>query len=410
MPRFLRWFAGAVVLVGGSYAFRPVPRPACDPGNAGLTLPDGFCATLFAEVPTARHVAVAPDGVVYVSSQAQNVGGVYALRDRDGDGHADDSERFGSGNGTGVAASADAVWFAPADRVIRWDRTPGMLAPEGDGTVIVSGMPTGGHRAKPITLGPDGALYVDHGSASNSCQEQDRRAESPGRRPCPELAVRAGVWRYDANRPGQTPADGERWATGLRNAMALAVNPTTGLLWGATHGRDQLSANWGFSDRDNAEKPAEEFGPIARGADYGWPYCYYDPIEHRKVLAPEYGGDGRKVGECGATTQPSIAFPGHWAPMQLTFYTSDAFGPAYTGGAFLAFHGSWNRAPLPQAGYRVVFIPFRNGQPTGEYSTFAIGADSPTGLRASGVAAGPDGSLYIVSDQAGKVWRVTTTR
>jgi glucose/arabinose dehydrogenase len=403
-----RVLLGALLLAGGAYAFRPAPAQACDPDNAGLRLPDGFCATLFAQVPAARHVAVAPDGVVYVASQAQNAGGVHALRDRDGDGHADDQELFGPTGGTGVAVTADAIWFATSDRVIRWDRVAGTLAPRGDGTVIVSGMPTGGHRAKPITLGPDGALYVDHGSASNSCQEQDRRNGSSGRRPCPELAYRAGVWRYDADRAGQTPADGERWATGLRNAMALAVNPTTGVLWGATHGRDRLSA-WGFSDEDNAEKPAEEFGPIAKGADYGWPYCYYDPIEHRKVLAPEYGGDGQRVGACGDKTQPAIAFPGHWAPMQLNFDTSDAFGPAYQGGAFLAFHGSWNRAPLPQAGYRVVFIPFRNGQPTGEYSTFAIDADSPTGLRASGVAVGPEGAVYIASDRAGKVWRVTTT-
>ncbi len=102
-------------------------------------------------------------------------------------------------------------------------------------------------------------------------------------------------------------------------------------------------------------------------------------------------------------------FPGHWAPLQLAFVPRrSALGAAYEGGAFLAFHGSWNRAPLPQAGYRVVFIPFRNGEPVGSYTTFATGVGAPTALRASGVAVAPDGSaLYIGSDQAGKIWRVT---
>ena len=125
------------------------------------------------------------------------------------------------------------------------------------------------------------------------------------------------------------------------------------------------------------------------------------------MLAPEYGGDGTAQGDCGERTQPAIAFPGHWAPMQLAFYTSDAFGPAYRDGAFLAFHGSWNRAPLPQAGFRVVFIPFADGEPTGEYQTFAVSSDSETGLRPSGVAVGPDGALYIGSDQSGRIYRVT---
>jgi glucose/arabinose dehydrogenase len=395
-----------LVGLGALLGFRHAPV-ACDPGNAGLKLPAGFCATLFAEVGGARHVAVSADGVVYVASSARTGGGVTALRDADGDGHAEARAQFGPGGGTGVAVSGDAVYFGMNDRIIRYPRRSGELAPSAEGTVIVSGLPTGGHSATTMALGPDGAIYVDHGSRSNSCQEQDRSDRSPGVRPCPELSERAGVWRYDATRAGQTPTPEARWATGLRNAMALAVNPSTGLLWGAPHGRDQLAANWGFPVETSAEKPAEEFGPIAKGADYGWPYCYFDPITKKKVLAPEYGGDGERQGECADKTQPAIGFPGHWAPMALAFYPSDRFGPAYRGGAFMAFHGSWNRAPLPQAGFRVVFIPFANGQPTGEWSTFAIDAESPTGLRASGVAVGPDGAVYVASDQAGKVWRIT---
>lgn len=405
--RHIRSFALVAGVVVAGLAMRQHPAATCDPDNAGLTLPDGFCATLFAEVPGARHLAVSPDGVVFAGSRARQGGGAVALRDADGDGHAEQMARFGPGSGTGIGASADAVWFGMDDRIIRYPRAQGELAPVGEGTVIVSDLPTGGHSATTLTLGPDGAMYVDHGSRTNSCQAADRKDRSPGVRPCPELSERAGIWRYDANRAGQTPASGVHWGTGFRNAMAIAVQPTTGLLWGASHGRDQLAANWGFSDEASAEKPAEEFGLIAKGADFGWPYCYYDGALKAKVLAPEYGGDGKMIGECASKTQPAIAFPAHWAPMQLAFNPHADLGAAYQNGAFLAFHGSWNRAPLPQEGFRVVFMPFKDNKPTGAYSTFAVGSTGKTSLRPSGVAVGPDGALYIASDQSGKVWRIT---
>jgi glucose/arabinose dehydrogenase len=177
-------------------------------------------------------------------------------------------------------------------------------------------------------------------------------------------------------------------------------------LYAAPHGRDQLGANWGFSDSLNAELPSEEFVVVTRGDDFGWPYCYYDHLQRRKVLAPEYGGDGKSAGRCGQAKRPAIGFPGHWAPMAIAFQPSDAFGKDYQGGAFVAFHGSWNRAPLPQAGFRVAFVPFRDGKPTGEYSTFATRRDNSQGLRAAGVAIGPDGSLYIADENAGTITRV----
>jgi glucose/arabinose dehydrogenase len=192
--------------------------------------------------------------------------------------------------------------------------------------------------------------------------------------------------------------------------MALATQPSTGALFAAVHGRDQLSDNWGFSDTVNANNPAEELVRAQSGDDYGWPYCYYSNQYKKKVLAPEYGGDGEKVGRCTAAKNPMVAFPGHWAPMALAFYTSDSFGTRYRGGLFVAFHGSWNRAPLPQQGYRVVFVPFAHGRPTGDYTDFATEKAGPTSLRAAGVAVGPDGSLYISADQNGKIWKVTRAK
>ena len=396
-------FSIAVVLL----AFKPTPPPACDPDNGELMLPKGFCATTYASLSGVRHIAIAPNGDVFA---AGGRGGVTALRDRKGTGHADTTITFGGGSGTGIALGANAIYFAPNDRVIRFAWKPGSLTPSDSGTVIVSGLPVGGHTAKTLALSKDGAsIFVDHGSASNICLGRGAGVKSQSPMPCPELPTRAGTWRYDTRRFGQTLPDGERWTTGVRNGMALAVEPTTGVLWGATHGRDDLRGSLGFSDQDNAEKPAEEFGVFAKGADYGWPYCYYDPIEKKKMLGPEYGGDGVKQGDCATKTQPTIAFPGHWAPLALNFVPSrNSFGPEYASGAFLAFHGSWNRAPLPQAGFRVVFIPFKNGKAVGTYTTFADG--STTQIKISGVVMAPDGSaLFIASDGAGKIWRVVPT-
>src|SRR6185312_3612470 len=204
----------------------------------------------------------------------------------------------------------------------------------------------GNHQAKTLAFGAADAMYVKIGSATNSCQVADRKAGSPGRDPCSELERHAGIWQFSASRTGQRFTDGKRIATGLRNAEAIAIQPGTGDLYAAIHGRDQLADSWGFSDEISAENPAEELVRVQPGDNFGWPYCYYSNQYRKKVLAPEYGGDGRKVGRCAAAKDPIIAFPGHWAPMSLAFYPSDKFGSACSGGLFIAFHGSWNRAPL----------------------------------------------------------------
>jgi glucose/arabinose dehydrogenase len=393
----------------------PLENSKCDADNGGLVLPEGFCATLVAgQLGPVRQLAVGPNGDLYAALSGKPgdaTGGVLAFRDRDGDGKPDERASFGPGGGNDVKLHNGYLYFALNDRVVRYQLSGGKLEPGGKEEVVVSELPSdGGHTAKSIAFGPDGAMYVNIGSKTNSCQKTDRLPASPGHDPCTELEQRAGIWRFSADRPGQRFADGRRFATGLRNAMALASQPGTGTLFAAVHGRDQLSANWGFSNEVNANNPAEELVLVEPNGDYGWPYCYYSNQYRKKVLAPEYGGDGEKVGRCSSAKNPLVAFPGHWAPMALAFYPSDAFGPEYGNGMFAAFHGSWNRDPLPQAGYRVVFIPFANGRPTGEYSTFATDKGGPTALRASGVAVAPDGSLYISADQNGKIWRVVKNK
>ncbi len=197
--------------------------------------------------------------------------------------------------------------------------------------------------------------------------------------------------------------------------MGLAVDPGTGSLFASQHGRDQLAANWPklYTDALSAELPAEVVFRLEAGGDYGWPYCYYDWRRRQNVLQPEYGGDGKTQGRCETAPRPVVAFPGHWAPDGLTFYNARHFPLKYRGGLFIAFHGSWNRAPLPQAGYKVMFVPIARGVAIGPAEIFADGFAgatlTPQGAkyRPTGLTVGPDGSLYVASDQGeGAVFRI----
>lgn len=392
-----------------------VQRPACAAGNGGLTLPKGFCAVLVAEsLGTVRHLAVATNGDIFAAKraprgQAGGTGGIVVLRDADGDGKAELVSAFYDGpGGSGIALAPDAVYFGQNDRILRFPWSPGALKPTGMPEIIASGLPVEGHDQKGIALGPAGALFVSFGSRTNSCQtpDLDRKGPGPGINPCTELEQRAGVWRFDARKLNQTPADAKRWATGLRNAMALSIDPATGTLYAGIHGRDNLTENWKFPAEEGRENPAEVFHALPEGADAGWPYCYFDSRKKVKLQNPEYGGDGTKVGDCAAKETPLFSFPGHWAPNATTFYRATQFPEAYQGGVFIAFHGSWNRAPAPQQGFRVVFAPLKNGKAAGAWETFATPAGNPASIRPSGLAVGPDGSLYIGADAQQRIWRV----
>lgn len=390
----------------------------CAPDNAGLALPEGFCAIVVADsVGRARHLTVAPNGDVVVALAAGRDagGGVLILRDTTGDGVADVALRFGDGTGNDVELHAGALYYARNESVLRYRWTPGSPAPAEPPDTIVSSLPAArSHRAKSLAFDGRGGMYVNVGSPSNACQAESRTPGGRGQDPCPELETRAGIWRFAADRVGQTFEDGTRFATGLRNTVALAVRSQDGHLYGAVHGRDQLATLWPeyYDDAASAEKPSEEFVRITEGSDFGWPYCYHDPASNLKVLAPEYGGDGHTVGRCEHASQPLIGFPAHWAPNGLHFYRGTQFPSSFRGGAFIAFHGSWNRAPMPQAGYLVAFAPFDGDEPTGDWTVFAdgfAGTDkSPGGAahRPVGVAEGPDGSLYVSDDSGGRIYRI----
>jgi glucose/arabinose dehydrogenase len=424
--------SGAARTAAGDSAAQP---PACTGDNGGLTLPSGFCATVFADsIGHARHIAVAANGDVYVNTWsgsyygndeggARRGGYVVALRDTTRDGRADVVQSFGgsakgNGGGTGIALFNGYVYAEAGPRIVRYPLPEGRLAPAadaGDGEVVVDGFPTtGSHPQHNFVIAQDGALYANMGSATNSCQRRDRTRESPGIDPCTELETRAGIWRFDANRMGQRFGREQRFATGIRNAVGLTIGPD-GALWATQHGRDQLAENWPakFTAEQSQENPAEELLRVADGADFGWPYCYYDGAAKKRVLAPEYGGDGKEVGRCANAATPAATFPAHWAPNDVVFYTGTQFPAKYRNGVFIAFHGSWNRAPGPQGGYNVMFQPMSGAQATGAQEEFARGfgganpQPTPASYRPSGIAVGPDGALYVSDDTKGRIWRVT---
>ena len=396
---------------------------ACAPGNGGIILPAGFCAVVVADVAgLPRHIAVRPNGDLYVALRRKpdgtDNGGVLALRDTDGDGKADRIQRFGTLGGTGIGWWQNALYFAADDRVLRYSIPSGALVPSAAPATIVSGLPNAvEHKAKNITFSST-HMFVNIASGSNTCQVQNRVTESPGKDPCPELATRAGVWRFDPTRTGQKQGDGIRFATGLRDMIALAVKPGTSALYGVQHDRDELAQDWPklYTQAEDAMLPAEEFMRIRQGDDFGWPYCYHDGVQNRKVLNPEYGGDGSIVGRCSTKRLPVFTFPAHWAPMAMAFYTKQQFPAKYAGGVFVAFHGDLFVSSRPRTddpGYHVVFVPFVNGNPSSSYEVFADGFEgagpaTATGAdhRATGLAQGPDGSLYITDDKAGRIWRV----
>lgn len=395
----------------------------CDPNDGSLTLPDGFCAVVVADdLGQVRHITVRDNGDLYAALREMDGGGIVALRDTDGDGKADIERRFGDSGGTGIGIRDGHLYFAPDTAVWRYPMTEGELVPTGSRETVVTGFPEQGqHAVKPFAFDGDGNMYVNVGGPSNACQEQMRTEGSPGQDPCPQLERHAGVWRFAADQLNQTQTgDGQHYATGIRNGVAITWNDAVGSLYVVQHGRDQLNSLWPdlFTQEQSNQLPAEEFFQVNEGDNFGWPYCYYDWQQEKKVLAPEYGGDGKEVGRCSKFEDPIAAFPGHWAPNDVMFYTGSQFPDRYQNGAFIAFHGSWNRSPQ-QAGYQIAFVPFEGGNPAGEYETFADGfagegdwrPESPgdAEYRPMGLAQGPDGSLYISESAQGRIWRVVYT-
>jgi glucose/arabinose dehydrogenase len=415
----------ALAGAAGIWAQQQARSNPCDPGNGGLTLPMGFCAAVVADnLGAARHMVVSPRGDLYVilenEGQGKAAGSIVALRDGNGDGKFEQQQRFGPGlGGTGIQWR-DTYLYAGADtRIVRFNMANNVLVPAGPPETIVEFPSQRGHTAKPFAFGRNNELFVHVGAPSNACQDPDRRPGAPGQNPCPLLSEYGGIWKYDANKLGQKHTAAARYATGMRHTTSLMAHPVTGTLFQVQHGRDQLDTLWPkfFTAQQNGDLPAEEMHVVREGANWGWPYCYFDTSQNKRLQNPEYGGDGKKEGDCAKFDKPIAWFPAHNAPLDLLFYTGTQFPPDYRGGAFVAFHGSWNRAPLPMDGYNVRFLPFKGDSPAGPHRVFASGftgksqimAPNEAAHRPAGLAQARDGSIYVSDDVKGRIWKMTYT-
>jgi len=429
--RHLSMHVFSILLTGWIFLFTSScqkPLPPGDPDNGGLALPDGFEAVVVADsLGLARHLAVNYNGDIYVklrysSPEGENV----AMRDTDNDGKADIIEKFGvfegrSHYGTGMRIHKGYLYFSTAGEVYRNKLKRGELVPSSESELMLkddyaNDIHGASHIAKPITFDTEGHMYIPFGAPSDVCREIKRAPGSLGKNPCPELEEHGGVWRFDEAKPNQTIKDGYRYATGIRSIVGMDWNPVDNTLYALQHGRDNFDRTWPalYTSWQSAMLPSEEFLRVTEGTDAGWPYYYYDQMQGKKLLNPEYGGDGKIEAKGAEYTQPIIGFPGHWAPNDLYFYRGEQFPERYKNGAFIAFHGSTIRAPYPQSGYFIGFVPFKNGEPSGPWEVFADGFarvdtienTSNARYRPMGIAMGPDGSLYISESEKGKIWRI----
>ena len=406
---------------GGNSNIAQTPgQPEAGQGDVVITTPDGFVSTLFAEgMGRPRHIAVSSNGYVYLKlARKRNGNTILRLRDTNGDGRAEEVTGFGDFTGTGIAIKKGYLYASSDQEVFRYklDANNVVINPDKPERIVTGLLSRHEHEAKAITLDDNGNLYVNIGAYSNACQVQDRTKGSPGMRPCPILDSAGGIWQFKADKLNQAYGDGVRYATGLRNVVGIDWNQATASLFVMQHGRDQLADLFPdmFNTKQSAELPAECLYELHQGVNCGWPYIYYDPMQHKKILAPEFGGDGKKTAGEDAI-DPAMAFPAHLAPNGLLFYTGTQFPEKYRNGAFIAFHGSWNRAPEPQKGFLVAFVPFANGRPAGDWEVFADGFAGGPELVASGrakhrpcgLAQGPDGSIYVTDDEKGSVWKIS---
>jgi len=434
-PLFQKAILISLALAGLIQCSRPIKLPPGDPGNGGLFLPENFEALVVADsTGRARHIAVNDNGDIYVkltfNDALHGAGGTVGLRDTNQDGKADTIAYFGEYKdegslAVGVTIHDGFLYTSTVRNVLRNKLTSGKLVPESKTEVVLTdddeNVVKNWHTTKPLAFDDAGNMYVPFGSPSDACQDMIKFGPvgipgGQGLDPCPQLEKHAGIWKFDANKTGLTQKDGQRYATGLRSVVGMQWNPMNESLYAVVNGIDNLHTIYPgfFSSWQAAMLPAELFTKIPEGSNFGWPYAYFDQLQGKNVLQPGYGGDGKKIGRAGEFNKPDMGFPGHWAPMDVVFYRGNQFPDRYNKGAFIAFHGSTDRSPYPQAGYIVCFVPFENGAPNGTWEVFAdgfTGVDtvvntSDAVYRPMGLASGPDGSLYISESNKGKIWRV----
>jgi len=348
------------------------------PDSAQLEAPAGFSVSVYADnLQGPRTMLYAPNGDLFVAQS--RAGSVIVLRDTNNDGEPDARTVYAQGlNGVfGMAFHDGYLYLGRTDSIVRYKYKDGDTQAQGTPEKLVD-LPTGGHSTRNIAFSRDGKkMYVAVGSASNKSDGEEPR--------------RAAVNEYNPDGTGQRV-----FASGLRNPVALTLQPGTDTIWVSVNERDTLGD----------DLVPDYITSVKDGGFYGWPYSYigsnYDP-EHRD----------KRPDLVQRAIVPDVLLPAHAAAVGLTFYTGTQFPQRYQNGAFVGLHGSWNRSRL--SGYRVAFVPFQNGKPSGPVEDFLTGwiiADGNPGStwgRPVSPFVAKDGSLLVSDDGGNKIWRVRYT-
>ncbi len=354
------------------------PGKETPPGGFLPTVPAGFKVNVFAaKFKRPRWLTVAPNGDIFLADMGS--GEIIILRDTKNSGSAESRENFVEGlrRPFGIAFHDDYVYVGTMKELLRFKYDPKTSKRLGEAEHLMD-LPGGGHDTRSVALSKDGKhVFVGVGSESNV---------TPGEEP-----IRAAVTICDPD-----GKNARLFATGLRNPVGLALEPTTGDVWASVNERDELGDNL----------PPDYFTSLKDGGFYGWPYSYIgDNVDARvKPQRPDL---------VAKAIVPDVLLGPHVAPLQFAFYTGKQFPASYWGGAFIAEHGSWNRAT--RSGYQVAFVAFKGGQPSADPVPFMTGlVPDPTKKdvwgRPVGVAVAPDGSLLVADDGAAVIYRISVAR
>ena len=359
-----------------------VPRTSAELGDTALTpqfalaptlggklrAPQGLSVDYFArDLSGVRLMTLGPDGAVYATRPGARV--VVRLADTNNDGVADDvtSVLTGLDEPHGLVFFRNQLWIANTGQLVRF-ALGSNGRPTGAATVVTGYPARNGHSTRTVIVGPDSMLYVSVGSRCNICEG--------------DVPNRAVVLQVDPTTGVSRP-----YSIGLRNAVGLAVNPVTKLIWATTHERDNLGD----------DIPPEEIDILREDADYGWPYCWGNRWNN-----PEYAS-----ARCDQTVLPALMMQAHSAPLDITFLTgATQLRTEYRGDALVAFHGSWNRS-IP-TGAKVVRVRIRDGKPV-SYEDFVTGWQDAAGNRwgrPAGLLVLADGSVLVSDDNSGAIFRI----
>jgi glucose/arabinose dehydrogenase len=377
-----------------------VPKPA----DAQLKVPAGFEVKQFASgLNNPRLMRVAPNGDIFVAES--NAGQIRVLRPSVDGATASQTEIFASGleRPFGIAfypnnANPEWVYIGNSGSVVRFPYRNGDLKARGAAEVIVATLPTSErpHWTRDIVFSKDGSkMYVSVGSASNIANDMPKLDPAALQKWIAENPLGA-AWGPETERANVLVFDPQGknrriFATGIRNCVGMAIHPTTGDLWCAVNERDLLGD----------DLPPDYVTRVREGSFYGWPWYYIGANEEPR-LADARPDLKEKI------TVPDVLIQPHSAALEMVFYDGTQFPAEYNGDAFVALHGSWNRAK--RTGYKLVRIPTKNGVPTGEYEDFVVGFginDVNTWGRPVGVAVAKDGALLFSEDGNGTIWRVS---